>query len=562
MRMEPSIRETPYLEFAKSVTPGWRQQDVLRRLQAPLMSELRVVDISSTGEVHDCWWAKYKTRLEEERQALRDERGDVKTRLVLFTGGSTSLRDVCELYGVEFQIEPSFFLACAHGGQKFGRPLLFLDEDPPTFLNLGRGICVKIVDKQFNHPFIQNGGTIILMCLPQFHDVYEVLISIIPWEISMDLSFKTFLRRFQLSPTEHSVQLLSLVELYVEMISRFPTDEMLDANEVPLKFLVPLLKVLVNQFQAIAAYHYHTFTERRSDANEASGFVSLWRPLRDEMMAASLMFEAFKQYDMCHAHGVVQQTTKLQDLSRRFHYLQGRISHLEQHIRDELQLQVGNSSLQESRESIKQSKMAREESKSVKMLTILAFVFIPLSLATSIFGMNIQELNSTGQPVWVFAVAASSILLSALCIWATVYQWTKYIHAPACENYLREESPEITVWDRGKAAFWLLSHGHILWCWRSGILFSLFTKGRKGFAVTCTGRFETSGCLMPKERDIRQLKDGHAKGTCDFFKRPEGPQDGLFLFRTHHPHYPVSYVFAHSVPEGNGNTAFSFAKAN
>jgi hypothetical protein len=121
-------------------------------------------------------------------------------------------------------------------------------------------------------------------------------------------------------------------------------------------------------------------------------------------------FEAFRHYDSCHANGVVQQPSKLQIASRRLDHLLQNASKLERHMLEELQLQVGHLILQESKESIKQSQIAIEESKRVKMRTLccprhwlatpcfeltfltvttLAFVFIPISFATSIFGMNI-----------------------------------------------------------------------------------------------------------------------------------------------------------------------------
>ncbi|KAI6093197.1 hypothetical protein F4821DRAFT_222426 [Hypoxylon rubiginosum] len=33
----------------------------------------------------------------------------------------------------------------------------------------------------------------------------------------------------------------------------------------------------------------------------------------------------------------------------------------------------------------------------------------------------------------------------------------------------------------------LIRHGHIIWIWKSGIVFSLFTYGRKGFLMSCLG---------------------------------------------------------------------------
>lgn len=181
-------------------------------------------------------------------------------------------------------------------------------------------------------------------------------------------------------------------------------------------------------------------------------------------------------------------------------------------------------------------------------VTLLAFIFIPISLATSFFGMNLQELNASGQPFWVFAVTAWAIFSTALFIWGILYQWTKFNHAP-----YRDTTPTLTLWEgsdvriniwrRIGLVLWLLFHGHIIWCWRSGIVFSLITKGRKGFITTC----DENECLEGIE--LTELRD------C---KRP-GLRDND-VFPTHSPHGPVAYVYAHSkYPSRRG---FSFRERN
>lgn len=176
------------------------------------------------------------------------------------------------------------------------------------------------------------------------------------------------------------------------------------------------------------------------------------------------------------------------------------------------------------------------------LVTILAFIFIPLSLATSFFGMNIHELNATGQPMWIFLVTAVGILLLALTIWATFYQWTKLVHTPEFSRYNDDYTiNEVTAggtsrWTRVKSFLWLISHGHVVWCWRSGILFALLTNGRKGFTVTCDGK----GC--PAE--------------FQFQMRPPGPAVDI---NAHSRHSPVTYIRAHR--SRKQRTAFSFSAA-
>ena len=50
-------------------------------------------------------------------------------------------------------------------------------------------------------------------------------------------------------------------------------------------------------------------------------------------------------------------------------------------------------------------------------MTVLAFIFIPVNLACSVFGMNIQELNGSGRSIWVIAVTAVALTIFALLGW-------------------------------------------------------------------------------------------------------------------------------------------------
>ena len=58
----------------------------------------------------------------------------------------------------------------------------------------------------------------------------------------------------------------------------------------------------------------------------------------------------------------------------------------------------------------------------IAAVTILAFLYVPLNMATSIFGMNIQELNQSGHKVWMFVLTAVLALLVTAGGWFLVDQ--------------------------------------------------------------------------------------------------------------------------------------------
>lgn len=83
-----------------------------------------------------------------------------------------------------------------------------------------------------------------------------------------------------------------------------------------------------------------------------------------------------------------------------------------QEIRDEefrnLQIQLTTTQLEESRKAIKQAD-------TVARLTILAFIYIPISCVCGIFGMNLIEAPS-GYPSWVFGVTLTIVLITTVAI--------------------------------------------------------------------------------------------------------------------------------------------------
>lgn len=70
---------------------------------------------------------------------------------------------------------------------------------------------------------------------------------------------------------------------------------------------------------------------------------------------------------------------------------------------------------------IEESRKAIQQAETVRRLTILAFVFIPLSTVCGAFGMNLRELGSD-TPAWVFGVSAASVVIatSLLAVGPTV----------------------------------------------------------------------------------------------------------------------------------------------
>ena len=87
-------------------------------------------------------------------------------------------------------------------------------------------------------------------------------------------------------------------------------------------------------------------------------------------------------------------------------------------LMETFQLFMSSISVQDSRLSLEQSRLSIEQARRGSRLTLLAFVYVPLSFVTGIFGMNIQQINSSGLNISAcFIVAAVAGFVTLLLFW-------------------------------------------------------------------------------------------------------------------------------------------------
>ena len=94
------------------------------------------------------------------------------------------------------------------------------------------------------------------------------------------------------------------------------------------------------------------------------------------------------------------------------------------------------------------------------LVTALAFIFIPVSLAGTVFGMNVQQINQTGPDITAFAITAVIMIACALLLWAIFGALTSYRRSVVSEFNAKGMKP----WDARS--------------WRERILFVGFTMER------------------------------------------------------------------------------------
>ena len=83
---------------------------------------------------------------------------------------------------------------------------------------------------------------------------------------------------------------------------------------------------------------------------------------------------------------------------------------------DSFQLLMSSISVAETQNAASQAKMSMEQAVRTAKLTELAFVYIPLTFVTSIFGMNVRELTDPVLPLWVCAVTLAVVAAATAAI--------------------------------------------------------------------------------------------------------------------------------------------------
>lgn len=159
--------------------------------------------------------------------------------------------------------------------------------------------------------------------------------------------------------------------LYLAGILRASDETRRAANKDPLLHLLPILQIQCDTIAGDLGYHHEILHRHIKDrdtltSNHEALEVS-WRELRSLLRLGPKPFHVYKDFDR-HKNGKRScrdkgYRTLLEDFSR----LMSEAHNLEQLARDYVQLSVGILSLAESRASIKQSKIALEESKRTKL---------------------------------------------------------------------------------------------------------------------------------------------------------------------------------------------------
>ena len=124
-------------------------------------------------------------------------------------------------------------------------------------------------------------------------------------------------------------------------------------------------------------------------------------------------------------------------------------------------------------------------------VTILAFIYVPLNLATSIYGMNIKQLNGNGQTVWVFVVTAMIALIIIAGTWYlaegvnTYRNWHRKRTEHNSMHFIGSvvQRPSFSIAERVAMIVWLRNHGYVGWMRRTGAWWKILCNSSRPMMV-------------------------------------------------------------------------------
>jgi len=70
--------------------------------------------------------------------------------------------------------------------------------------------------------------------------------------------------------------------------------------------------------------------------------------------------------------------------------------------------------------SVMEAGSIKEQAQQGQMITRLAFLYVPLSFVTGIFGMNVKEINGSPLPMWV---PLAAFLVVSACTLGIFFLW-------------------------------------------------------------------------------------------------------------------------------------------
>ena len=217
---------------------------------------------------------------------------------------------------------------------------------------------------------------------------------------------------------------------YDAALRRMSREDIRCADENPVEYIYPFIRLLlleVNaQVQELCYVLETQFIEGAAGNANTQILEEIWVRLHDVEQDMSASLGSLTNF-------ASPNQTKTDSLLNDFKALMQQIGRAQHDLREYLNRHVSMKSLEESRVAVIESRKSIELADSVKRLTQIALIFVPLNLVTSLFGMNFVEFGTGKLHIWIFFVVACLLCL-AVAMAVFVLSWHRKAKRPGAES--------------------------------------------------------------------------------------------------------------------------------
>ncbi|KAI0845573.1 hypothetical protein F5Y00DRAFT_272768 [Daldinia vernicosa] len=330
-------------EHSKHKYESW--MDCLREGYPCSVSAIDILDITSSGDIQQWLATAMTSTLSTELSGTDLIDG---TRLIIFDSGNRKY--VQDQAGVMYDVDPGFFRAIIMNVDRHGRYDVvnhrvpeFLAGGQPQYLDLGYGWAGVIIRS--------NDNCNIVLVSASYLD-------------GPSSEFGT--KRYPGRNIYLDCDILS--EKYLRSLRKRDKSFFAEAQKDPLLLLLPILDIHATYLYERLIYADQCFRRGRTSPQEKLDLIEkAWDALRMMRHDGMGPLNCIQQYDNDHNNGRTHHSEEYKNLAKRFECIERQICLTETLARDYLQHHIGLFSLDESRASIKQSKVALEESRRTKL---------------------------------------------------------------------------------------------------------------------------------------------------------------------------------------------------
>lgn len=445
-----------YLRFSNNV-PSYMDRfvRVLKETDRTLKTQI----IQRLEFLENRYKAKLKTCLE-----------DVKTRVVVAFGDDIQVLDAI---GLICDVDPAFFLAAPiwewDNTDEPERPI----SDFPEIFQLSRKMAAQVLRYRNTAGQELSVGKSDAFCLRSKGSINSSAVLVV---VYLPNSWRPIIEERPPGPHSHTRNIDfrepglrgadRICEIYADAMNGWHEDQIQAANTELVLYLQPFVKLLAEDLSIKALDLRHLHRKFLSSRPTKEGIPLLESVAKaTELLCSELHdFDSFIQkFRDFRGSDARDSSTQQGDL---ISYCEGVLEDGRRTTKLSREMLQTNFSLW----SIRDSNRSIEEAESLKRLTQLAFIFVPLSFVTSFFGMNVQELSGDEVKLWIFLVTAVCMGCSTLLFWRILIP---------IQIWWKRHPPQKS----GRKWYWLslvVIDGYLLRAIKRGTIKGFLTNGRFG----------------------------------------------------------------------------------